>query len=165
MDKHYLNRLFEPKSVAVFGASDRSGSVGNLVFKNMIEGDFAGEVYPINPKHDKVQGQKAYADLNSIGKPVDLVVITTPASTVPGIIESCGKYGIRAAVVISAGFREVGADGLKLEQALVENARRSGLRFIGPNCLGIMRPGSGLNCTFNKGSATPGKIGSPGKCP
>ena len=89
MDKHYLNRLFEPKSVAVFGASDRSGSVGNLVFKNMIEGDFAGEVYPINPKHDKVQGQKAYADLNSIGKPVDLVVITTPASTVPGIIESC----------------------------------------------------------------------------
>jgi acetyltransferase len=158
MDKHYLNRLFEPKSVAVFGASDRSGSVGNLVFKNMIEGDFRGEVYPINPKHDKVQGQKAYADLNSIGKPVDLVVITTPASTVPGIVESCGKYGIRAAVVISAGFREVGADGLKLEQALVENARRYGLRFIGPNCLGIMRPGSGLNCTFNKGGATPGKI-------
>jgi acetyltransferase len=124
MDKHYLNKLFEPKSVAVFGASDRSGSVGQLVFKNMIEGDFGGEVYPINPKHDEVQGHKAYPDLNSIGRPVDLAVITTPAPTVAGIIEACGKYGIRAAVVISAGFREVGASGLKLEQALVENARR-----------------------------------------
>jgi len=158
MGKHYLNTLFEPKSVAVFGASDRSGSVGNLVFRNMIEGDFRGEVYPINPKHDKVQGHKAYADLNSIGRPIDLAVITTPAATIPGIIESCGENGIRAAVIVSAGFREVGTPGQKLEQALVENARRYGLRFIGPNCLGIMRPGSGLNCTFNKGGASPGKI-------
>ena len=158
MGKHYLNKLFEPKSVAVFGASDRSGSVGSLVFKNMLEGGFRGEVYPINPKHSKVHDHRAYADLNSIGKPVDLAVITTPAATVPGIIESCGEYGIRAAVIVSAGFREVGAAGLKLEQALVENARRYGLRFIGPNCLGIMRPGSGLNCTFNTGSASPGKI-------
>ncbi|MGB5409770.1 MAG: GNAT family N-acetyltransferase [Thiogranum sp.] len=158
MDKHYLNKLFEPKSVAVFGASDREGSVGALVFKNMIEGDFTGKVYPINPKHDKVQGHKAYPDLNSIGKPVDLAVITTPATTVAGIIEACGEHGIRAAVIISAGFREVGASGLKLEQALLDNAHRYGLRFIGPNCLGIMRPGSGLNCTFNKGSASPGKI-------
>ncbi|MGB5535442.1 MAG: CoA-binding protein, partial [Thiogranum sp.] len=158
MDKHYLNKLFEPKSVAVFGASDREGSVGALVFKHIIEGGFTGKVYPINPKHDKVQGHKAYPDLNSIGKPVDLAVITTPATTVAGIIEACGEHGIRAAVIISAGFREVGASGLKLEQALLDNAHRYGLRFIGPNCLGIMRPGSGLNCTFNKGSASPGKI-------
>ena len=158
MGKHYLNKLFEPKSVAVFGASNRAGSVGNLVFKNMIEGGFEGKVYPINPKHAKVQGHKAYADLNSIGTPVDLAVITTPAATVPAVIESCGENGLRAAVIVSAGFREVGAAGVKLEQALVENARRYGLRFIGPNCLGIMRAGSGLNCTFNKGGASAGKI-------
>jgi acetyltransferase len=158
MGKHYLNKLFEPRSVAVFGASERSGSVGSLVFKNMIEGGFRGEVYPINPKHHKVQGHRAYADLDSIGRPVDMAVITTPAAAVPAIVESCGEHGIRAAVIISAGFREVGAPGIKLEQALVENARRYGLRFIGPNCLGIMRPSSGLNCTFNKGGASPGRI-------
>ncbi len=158
MGKHYLNKLFEPDSVAVFGASDRQGAVGNLVFRNMIEGGFKGDVFPVNPKHNKIQGHKAYPDLKSIGRRVDLAVITTPAVTVPGIIESCGEHGIRAAVVISAGFRETGAQGLKLEQALVENARRYGLRFIGPNCLGLMRPDTGLNCTFNKGSASPGKI-------
>ncbi len=158
MGKHYLNKLFEPGSVAVFGASDRQGAVGNLVFKNMIDGGFSGDVFPINPKHDKVQGHTAYPDLDSIGKAIDLAVITTPAATVPGIIDSCGEHGIHAAVVISAGFREVGPQGLKLEQALVENARRYALRFIGPNCLGLMRPDTGLNCTFNKGSASPGKI-------
>lgn len=158
MGKHYLSKLFEPASVAVFGASDRQDAVGNLVFRNMLESGFKGKVYPVNPKHDSVQDRKAYPDLDSIGKHVDLAVITTPAATVPGIIESCGEHGIRAAVVISAGFREVGAQGLKLEQALVENAHRYGLRFIGPNCLGLMRPDTGLNCTFNKGSASPGKI-------
>jgi acetyltransferase len=158
MGKHFLNNLFEPESVAIFGASDRQGAVGNLVFRNMIEGGFKGDVFPINLKHSTVQNHKAYPDLNSVGKPVDLAVITTPATTVPGIIESCGEYGIRAAVVISAGFRETGPQGLKLEQALVENAHRYGLRFIGPNCLGLMRPDTGLNCTFNKGNARQGKI-------
>jgi acetyltransferase len=158
MGKHYLNKLFEPRSVAVFGASDREGAVGNLVFKNMIEGGFKGEVFPVNPKHEEVQGRKAYPDLKSLGQPVDLAVITTPAATVPAIIEACGSYGIRSAVIISAGFREVGQQGLKLEQAVLENARRHGLRFVGPNCLGIMRPATGLNCTFNKGVAAPGNI-------
>ncbi|MCI5122807.1 MAG: GNAT family N-acetyltransferase, partial [Candidatus Electrothrix sp. AUS4] len=118
MGKHYLNKLFEPDAVAVFGASDREGSVGALVFKNMIEGGFQGNVFPVNPKHKKVQGRKAYPDLKSIGKPVDLAVITTPAATVPGIVEECGIYGIKDAVVISAGFREVGPQGLKLERAV-----------------------------------------------
>jgi acetyltransferase len=158
MGKHYLNKLFEAESVAVFGASNRQGAVGNLVFKNMIDGNYKGDVFPVNPKHTMVHGHKAYPDLKSIGKPVDLAVITTPAVTVPGIIESCGEYGIRAAVILSAGFREIGPKGLKLEQALVENAHRYGLRFIGPNCLGLMRPDIGLNCTFNKGSASIGKI-------
>ena len=158
MGKHYLNKLFEPRTVAVFGATDREGAVGNLVFGNMIEGGFSGEVYPVNPKHKKVHGRKAYPDIDSIGKPVDLAVITTPAATVPGIIEACGLHGIQAAVILSAGFREVGPEGLKLEQALIENARRYGLRFIGPNCLGLIRPDTRLNCTFNKGGASTGQI-------
>ena len=158
MGQHYLSTMFEPASVAVFGASERRDSVGKLVFMNMIESGFKGQVYPVNPKHRKIQGHRAYPDLDSIGKPVDLAVITTPATTVPGIIESCGEHGIRAAVVLSAGFREAGPQGLKLEQAAQENARRYGLRFIGPNCLGLMRPDTGLNCTFYRGSASPGRI-------
>jgi len=158
MGKHYLNKLFEPDAVAVFGASDREGAVGNLVFKNMIEGGFKGNVFPINPKHKKVQGRKAFPDLKRVGKPVDLAVITAPAATVPGIIEACGNYGIKDAVVISAGFREVGPPGLKLERAVVENAHRYGMRVMGPNCLGLMRPSTGLNCTFNKGNANEGSI-------
>ena len=158
MGKHYLSRLFEPETVAVFGATDRQGAVGNLVFRNMIEGSFSGEVIPVNPKHKKVHGRKAYPDIDSIGKSVDLAVITTPAATVPGIIEACGVHGVQAAVILSAGFREVGPEGLKLEQALIENSRRYSLRFIGPNCLGLIRPDTGLNCTFNKGGASPGQI-------
>lgn len=158
MGKHYLNTLFEPRSVAVFGASDRAGAVGTLVFKNLIRDGFKGDVYPINLKHGEVQGHKAYPDLDRLGKPVDLAVVTTPAATVPGIIESCGERGVRAAAILSAGFRETGPDGVKLEKTLVENARRYGLRFIGPNCLGVMRPRIGFNSTFNKGSARPGKI-------
>ena len=158
MGQHYLSTMFEPASVAVFGASERRDSVGKLVFMNMIESGFKGQVFPVNPMHLKIQGHRAYPDLDSIGKPVDLAVITTPATTVPGIIESCGEHGIRAAVVLSAGFREAGPQGLKLEQATQENARRYGLRFIGPNCLGLMRPDTGLNCTFYRGSASPGRI-------
>lgn len=158
MSEHYLNRLFEPRSVAVFGASEREGSVGALVFENLISADFAGEVYAINPKHESVQGKPAWPDLASLGKQVDLAVIATPAATVPSIINACGEYGVKAAAVLSAGFREVGSEGLRLERALVDNARRYGLRFLGPNCLGIMRPKVGLNATFSKAVATPGRV-------
>jgi len=157
MAKHYLSGLFEPKSIAVFGASERERAVGTLVFKNLCEG-FGGELYPINPKHQTVQGRPAFPDLAAVNRPVDLAVIATPAATVPGIIDACGAHGVRAAVILSAGFREVGAAGVRLEKALVENARRHNLRFIGPNCLGVMRPRVGLNATFNKGSAKTGKL-------
>ncbi len=158
MAKHYLTKMFEPSSVAVFGASERPDAVGALVFKNMLESGFKGEVYPINPQRETVQGQKAYPSLAALNKPVDLAVITTPAATVPGIIEACGEHGVLHAVIISAGFREVGPQGRKLEQAVVENARRYGLRFMGPNCLGIIRPKRGLNVTFAKGGALAGRV-------
>jgi len=158
MGQHFLKRLFEPKSVVIFGASDRPDAVGALVFKNMLESGFQGDVYPINPKRDTVQGQKAYPSLEALGKTIDLAVITTPAHTIPAIIEDCGQHGVKAAVIISAGFREVGPQGMKLEKAVLENARRYGIRFIGPNCLGIMRPDIGLDVTFNKGGAKPGNV-------
>ncbi|MEO6976409.1 MAG: CoA-binding protein, partial [Gallionella sp.] len=143
MGKHYLSTLFAPKSVAVFGASDRPDSVGQIVFKNMLESGFKGTLYPINVKSPEVQGVRAFPTIADIDETVELVVIATPPQTVPGIIESCGIHGVKAAVIITAGFGEAGREGEALEKAMLENARRYGIRLIGPNCLGIMRPSIG----------------------
>ncbi len=162
MGKHYLSTLFAPKSVAVFGASDRTDSVGQIVFQNMLGSGFKGTLYPINSKHPEVQGKRAYATIADIladaEEPVELAVVATPPQTVPDIIESCGIHGVKAAVIITAGFGEAGAEGVTLEKELLETARRYGIRLVGPNCLGIMRPSIGLNATFNKGSANAGNI-------
>ena len=155
MSQHYLSALFTPKSVAVFGASNSPGSVGQIVFENMLESGFQGPLYPINPKYSEVQGKQAYCSINDIHEPVELVVIATPAQTVPGIIETCGAAGVKAAVIITAGFREA---GVGLEEQLLANARAYGIRLLGPNCLGIMRPSIGLNATFYKGAASSGNI-------
>ena len=158
MSKHYLTPLFAPKSVAVFGASDRVDSVGQIVFHNMLESGFQGALYPINSRVAEVQGCKAYASISKIEEPVELVVIATPPQTVPDIIEDCGKHGVKAAVIITAGFGEIGAEGKELERQLLANAKRYGIRLVGPNCLGVMRPAIGLNATFNKGGANKGNL-------
>jgi acetyltransferase len=158
MGQHYLSMLFAPKSVAVIGASDRIDAVGGIVFRNMLESGFKGALYAINPKHPEVQGQRAYESIEQIGKPVELAVICTKAETVPDIIEACGKHGVRAAVVLSAGFSETGNHGTELERTMMSNARTYGVRIIGPNCLGIMRPSIGLNATFFKGNVKPGNL-------
>ena len=158
MGKHYLNSLFSPKSVAIFGASNRADAVGQIVFKNMLGSGFKGALYPVNPKHAEIQGVKAYAGIADIREPVELAVIATPPETVPDIMESCGLHGVKAAVIITAGFSETGAQGMALEQKLLETARRYNIRLIGPNCLGLMRPSIGLNATFNKGNANSGNI-------
>ncbi len=158
MGQHYLKPLFSPESVAIFGASDRVDSVGQIVLSNMLKSGYKGVLFPINPKHKEIQGHKAYASLFQVSEIVELAVIATPAQTVPDIIEDCGKHGIKAAVIISAGFSETGATGRALECAVLENARRYGIRLLGPNCLGIMRPDRGLNATFNKGSANAGNL-------
>ncbi|MDP2805648.1 MAG: bifunctional acetate--CoA ligase family protein/GNAT family N-acetyltransferase [Gallionellaceae bacterium] len=158
MSKHYLTPLFAPKSVAVFGASDRVDAVGQIVFQNMLDSGFKGSLYPINSKNAEVQGRKAYASISDIEEKIELVVIATPPQTVPGIIEECGKCGVKAAVIITAGFGEIGPEGKELERQVLENAKRYNIRLIGPNCLGVMRPSIGLNATFNKGGANTGNL-------
>ncbi|HEU0186574.1 MAG TPA: CoA-binding protein, partial [Gallionellaceae bacterium] len=158
MSQHYLTSLFAPRSVAIFGASDRVDAVGQIVFANMLASGYQGALYPINPKSAEVQGHKAYSSIFQISEPVELVVIATPPQTVPDIIEDCGKHGVKAAVIITAGFSETGDAGRALERAVLDNARRYGIRLVGPNCLGVMRPALGLNATFNKGSANAGNL-------
>jgi acetyltransferase len=156
---HYFAPLFEPAAVAIVGAGERKGSVGSVLIENMLVAGYRGQLYAVNPKHREVRGVPCFPAIGDVPERVDLAVIATPASTVPGIIEQCGAAGVRAAVVISAGFSESGPAGAKLERALLENARRHRLRVLGPNCLGIMRPDVGLNATFARGHARPGSLG------
>ncbi|GAB4180509.1 MAG: GNAT family N-acetyltransferase [Rhodocyclaceae bacterium] len=156
--RHYLAPLFAPKSVAVIGASERPGSIGSVLVRNLTEAPYAGKLFAVNPKHSEVFGVPCYASVEDIPQRLDLVVIATPAATVPGIIESCGRAGVRAAVVVSAGFSESGARGEQLERALIENVRRHRIRLVGPNCLGVMRPEIGLNATFAHSGADAGSI-------
>ena len=158
MRPHYLSALFAPNSVAMFGASETPDSVGQVVFKNLLDGGFEGGIYAINPKRDTVLGEKAYPDLDSIGEDIDLAIVATPARTVPGIVEACGVYGIKSMIILSAGFREVGEQGKALEDKVRDSARTHGIRFMGPNCLGLIRPSIGLNATFGNNSASEGGI-------
>ncbi|HEY5603237.1 MAG TPA: bifunctional acetate--CoA ligase family protein/GNAT family N-acetyltransferase [Gammaproteobacteria bacterium] len=158
MGPHYLDRLFNPQAIAVFGASERANSVGNLVFRNLLEAGFGGELYAINPKHERVQGKPCFPDIEHIHAPVDLAVIATPARSVPDIIRRCGEAGVRAAIVLSAGFGEAGDEGAALQKDMLEQARIYDMRILGPNCLGILRPQSGLNASFSHNSALPGNM-------
>jgi acetyltransferase len=158
MNTHYLTSLFTPSGVALFGASDRVDSVGGIVFKNLRSCGFKGRIYAINPRRDQVQGEKAYSSLEEIDEAIDLAVIATPAPGIPGIVESCGEHGIRMVLILSAGFRETGAEGRKLEDRVIQLARRYGIRIMGPNCLGIIRPDIGLNITFGHNNALPGNL-------
>ncbi len=158
MESHFLYPLFYPKSIAMFGASDRTDTVGEVVYRNLLESGFEGEVYAINPKRDTVKERPAYPDLGSLGKPVDLAVVATPAKTIPAIVESCGSYGIKTMIILSAGFREIGEAGRRLEEQVLEIARSYGIRFLGPNCLGLIRPDIGLNATFGNNNALPGNL-------
>jgi acetyltransferase len=155
---HYLRGLFEPRSVALVGASERAEKVGGRILENLLGGGFQGELFAVNPKYSTVRGLPCVASIGQLARSVDLAVIATPAPTVPGIVEECGRAGIRAAVVITAGFAEAGAAGKELERALLEAARRCGVRLLGPNCIGLMRPPLGLNATFARGQALAGSL-------
>ena len=157
--RHPLNAIFEPKSIAVVGATEKAGSVGRTILWNLISNPFGGTVFPINSRSDSVLGIKAYPNLAALPEQVDLAVIVTPAPTVPGIIAECVEAGVKGAIIISAGFKESGAAGARMEQQILEHAHRGKLRIIGPNCLGVMSPLTGLNATFAGAMARPGNVG------
>jgi acetyltransferase len=152
-----LDAMFAPSSVAVIGATDRPGTVGRTVLENLLHG-FQGKVYPVNGKHEEVLGIKAYKGIRDVPQVVDLAVIATPAVTVPDLIGECVDAGTKSAVVISAGFKERGAEGIALEKQIQEQLRRGSMRLIGPNCLGIMSPTIGLNATFAKDAPQAGNV-------
>jgi acetyltransferase len=158
-ERRQLDTFFSPKTVAVIGATEKAGSVGRTVLWNLISSPFGGTVYPVNPNRPNVLGIRAYPKIADIPELIDLAVIVTPAQTIPGIIAECVKAGIKAAVVISAGFKETGAGGAELERQILEHARRGKMRVIGPNCLGVMHPPGGLNATFAGGIARSGSVG------
>jgi acetyltransferase len=153
-----LQPIFSPKTVAVIGASEKAGSVGRTVVWNLISSPFGGTVYPVNPKRANILGIKAYPSIKDLPDQIDLAVIVTPAPTVPGIVKECVEAGVQGTIVISAGFKEVGPEGAKLEAEILEHARRGKMRVIGPNCLGVMNPLTGLNATFATAAARPGNV-------
>src|SRR5215467_2103244 len=143
-----LESFFRPQTVAVIGATDKPGSVGRTVLLNLLKSTFAGKIYAVNPNRQELCGLKAYPNIGAIPEGVELTIVVTPASTVPAVIRDCVRAGVKACVVISAGFRECGPEGAELENQIREQLRGGGMRLIGPNCLGIMNPLTGLNATF-----------------
>ncbi|MCF7876229.1 bifunctional acetate--CoA ligase family protein/GNAT family N-acetyltransferase [Candidatus Bipolaricaulota bacterium] len=157
MPAEKLDNIFKPESLAVVGASEKEGSVGATLMKNIVEG-FEGEIYPVNINRDTVMDIEAFSSVKEIDNEVDLAVIATPAKTVPDIIDESGKAGIDAAIVISAGFSETGKEGKKLEEKLEAKREKHGMRILGPNCLGTIRPGANLNLTFLRKDPAAGKV-------
>jgi len=158
MGTHFLDRLFAPRAIAVFGASEHSDAVGGRVYDNLRTAGFKGPIYAINPKYTNVFQQPCYPSITAIGKPIDLAVIATPAASIPEIIHACGEHGVRAAIIISAGFNANDKQGTILKKSILDTAQQYQMRILGPNCLGLIRPAVGLNATFSKNTAESGQL-------
>jgi acetyltransferase len=157
-DRSALHCFFSPTSVAVIGATDREGSVGRTVVKNLLAGAYKGRVYAVNPRRAEVCGLPCYPSIREVPEAVDLVVVVTPADTVPGIVAECVCANAKSVVVISAGFREKGPEGVALEKQIQTKLQDGRTRLIGPNCLGLMNPRIGLNATFAQDMARSGNV-------
>jgi acetyltransferase len=154
-----LDKFFGPNRIAVIGASDTPGKVGHTVMRNLIEGGFAGEIYPINPNRDVVYERKAYGGLSKTPAAADLAIIATPAATTPGLIEEAGRQGVPAIMLLNAGFDEIGTEGRKLAEKVRRTAAKyPDMRLLGPNCLGLMVPGRKLNASFAGATPQPGHL-------
>ncbi|MGE5176735.1 MAG: acetate--CoA ligase family protein [Hyphomicrobiales bacterium] len=155
-----LDPLLRPRSVAVLGASRRLESIGGALLRNVLMQPFQGPVYPVNPKASHVQSVPAYPSIEAIPEPVDLAIVVVPAAHVQEAVEACGKKGVKALVVISAGFKEVGGEGVARENLLRDTVRKYGMRLVGPNCLGIVNTEEAvqLNATFAPVQPPPGRI-------
>ncbi len=156
---HKLDRFFKPHRIALLGVTPNPKSVGGKVLSNLVGGGFRGVVYPVNPTSEAVLGIPCYPDVKSLPKTPDLALICTPAEQVPEMVQQCGEAGILGIIILSAGFREVGHSGKRLEQQVMAQARRfDGMRIIGPNCLGLIVPGLNLNASFAQGMPQKGHV-------
>ena len=158
-ERQQLDAIFRPEAVAVVGATDRPGSVGRTIMRNLVSSPFGGTVFPVNARRSNVLGIQAYPSVAEVPARVELAVVVAPAPAVPGIIRECAEAGVGGAIIISAGFRETGPEGAELERQVLEEARRGRMRIIGPNCLGVMKPTTGFNATFAGAIARPGSVG------
>jgi len=156
---HNIRAALIPRSVAVIGATDRSGALGRDVFRNIVSGGFKGEVFAVNPKHDRIGAYRCYSSLIDLPSAPDLVVVVTPAAALPLVVQQSVQRGVAGVLVLSDGFAETGPAGTALQEQTLARARQSGVRLIGPNCLGLMRPSIGLNATFARTAAREGSIG------
>ena len=148
MSTRNLDKLFDPKSIAVIGASNKRGSVGYILLRNLIGAEYQGIVYPVNVSAQSVQGIQAYASISQVPRKIDLAIIAVPAKNVPQTMRECGEAGVAGAVIVSSGFKEIGKEGKRLEDEVKSIAESYGVRIVGPNCLGYIRPAMNLNATF-----------------
>jgi acetyltransferase len=153
-----IERMFNPKTVALIGATDKEGTVGEATMKNLLLGKNRHTVYPVNPAHDMVMGLKCYPNIAAVPEHVDLAIIATPAKSVPQVVDECGKARVEGIVIISAGFREIGKEGAELEEKIKVIRAKYGFRLLGPNCVGFSRPSVHLNATFLRDNPEPGSI-------
>lgn len=159
MTTRNLSQMFQPKSVAVIGASQRERRVGTTVLQNVIDGGFTGEIYPVNPKYSSLADRKCYRDVSDLPQAPDLAIVCTPPETVPGLIRDLGERGTRAVVVLTSGLaRERDRHGVTLQERMLQHAKPHVLRILGPNCIGLLSPGIGLNASFAHMGARPGKL-------
>ena len=156
-----LDAIFRPRSVAVIGASRRERAIGNEILRNLVQFGFTGPVYPVNPRAAVVHSMRAFRTLAEVPDPLDLAIVVVPRAEVLGVIDACGRKGVRGVVTITAGFREAGADGARIEARLAERLKRHGIRMIGPNCMGVINtePGVRLNATFASTVPRRGNVG------
>ena len=153
-----IDVLFNPRSFAVIGASNTRGKLGNDVMRNLIDSGFEGRIYPVNPKAGEILGQMAFRSVTAIPNDVDVAVIVIPARFVLKTVEECGKKGIKALVIITAGFKESGHDGQEAEKKLIELAEKYEMIIQGPNCLGIINTSAPYNASFSAGTPVKGTI-------
>jgi acetyltransferase len=151
--------FFNPKSVAIVGASRQKGKVGYEILTNLVGAGFKGKIFPVNPNAESVEGLKCYPSIEAICEKPELVIVVVPAAVVPAVLQECAAVGVKSVVIITAGFKEVGEEGKKLEEEVVQIAKRAGIRFIGPNCLGVISPTNKLNASFGGDLPQPGAIG------
>lgn len=158
MNSTHLSTLFSSKCIAVIGASDTQGTVGYSLMHNLLSIPFVGKIIPVNLKYDSVFGIRAYPSVTNIPEQPDMAIIATPAATVPDIVKACGEKGIKSLVIISAGFKEIGMDGVKLMENVHEFIKKYDMSVLGPNCMGFLRPHIHLNASFGRRNAIPGNI-------